>query len=147
MASTIRIVVGTYEGLLYGWEMPTGTDKKAMKLTFGYAAHSECIKSVSLMTAKQGKTLISGGNDETIKYVAGVVEQQPEVVEAYKFGEEEEEEVICDDAGDHNSDESLFDEMIGVLQDILMDPKFVDLQTDFCLKNCGTPMEDIAPWG
>lgn len=73
------------------------------------------------------------------------VEQQPEVVDGYKFGEEEEEEVICDDNGDHNSDESLFDEMIGVLQDILMDPKFVDLQTDFCLKNCGMISAAILP--
>ena len=66
MASLVRIVAGTYEGLLYGWEMPT-TSKK-MKLTFGYAAHAECIKSVAFMTAKQGRTLISGGNDEPIKY-------------------------------------------------------------------------------
>jgi protein MAK11 len=70
MATTIRIVAGTYEGLLYGWEVPTAVSaKKTMKLTFGYSAHAECIKSVSLMSAKEGKTLISGGNDETIKYV------------------------------------------------------------------------------
>lgn len=27
--------------------------------------------------------------------------------------------------------------MIGVLQDILIDPEFVNMQSDFCLKNCG----------
>ncbi|TMW58532.1 hypothetical protein Poli38472_010091 [Pythium oligandrum] len=64
----IRIVAGTYEGLLYGWELPVTAKKPTkMKLTFGYSAHAECIKSVSLMTAKEGKTLISGGNDEMIK--------------------------------------------------------------------------------
>jgi protein MAK11 len=64
----MRIVVGTYEGLLYGWECPTTVKQGAkMKLTFGYSAHAECIKSVALMQAKQGKTLLSGGNDEMIK--------------------------------------------------------------------------------
>jgi len=28
--------------------------------------------------------------------------------------------------------------MIGVLQDILIDPEFVDMQSDFCRSNCGT---------
>lgn len=67
----IRIVAGTYEGLLYGWELPVAADAQPskMKLTFGYAAHAECIKSVSLMAAKQGKTLLSGGSDEMIKCV------------------------------------------------------------------------------
>lgn len=68
----IRVVAGTYEGLLYGWECPTvaSGESTKMKLTFGYAAHSECIKSVALMAAKQGKTLLSGGSDEMIKCVA-----------------------------------------------------------------------------
>lgn len=65
----IRVVAGTYEGLLYGWECPTVAtgESTKMKLTFGYAAHSECIKSVALIGAKQGKTLLSGGSDEMIK--------------------------------------------------------------------------------
>ena len=37
-----------------------------------------------------------------------------------------------------NAKENKLDEMIGVLQDILIDPEFVDMQSDFCLKNCGT---------
>ncbi|TMW58537.1 hypothetical protein Poli38472_010096 [Pythium oligandrum] len=66
--------------------------------------------------------------------------EQPEVTDALKV--EEEEEIFCDDAGG-NTDESLFDEMIGVLQDILIDPAFVDLQTDFCLNNCEV-FEDVT---
>lgn len=72
----LRIVAGTYEGLLYGWELPTTAQQQQpqapskMKLTFGYSAHAECIKSVALMAAKQGKTLLSGGADEMIKCVA-----------------------------------------------------------------------------
>lgn len=69
----LRIVAGTYEGLLYGWEFPTKASLKTpnpkLKLIFGYSAHTECIKSVSLMAAKHGKTLLSGGNDEMIKCV------------------------------------------------------------------------------
>lgn len=69
----LRIVAGTYEGLLYGWEFPTEASLREpnpkLKLIFGYSAHTECIKSVALMGAKHGKTLLSGGNDELIKYV------------------------------------------------------------------------------
>lgn len=36
------------------------------------------------------------------------------------------------------SKENKFDEMIGVLQDILIDPDFVDMQQDFCINHCGT---------
>ncbi|GMF30645.1 unnamed protein product [Phytophthora lilii] len=70
----IRVVAGTYEGLLYGWECPTvaSGESTKMKLTFGYAAHAECIKSVALMAAKQGKTLLSGSTDEMIKLVGKV---------------------------------------------------------------------------
>lgn len=37
----------------------------------------------------------------------------------------------------HREQENKFDEMIGVLQDLLIDPDFVNMQSDFCLKNCG----------
>lgn len=72
LAAMLRIVAGTYEGLLYGWEFPTAeaaakTPSPKLKLIFGYSAHTECIKSVALMGAKHGKTLLSGGNDELIK--------------------------------------------------------------------------------
>jgi hypothetical protein len=32
--------------------------------------------------------------------------------------------------------------MVGVLQDILIDPDFVTLQSDFCLRHCGTFLRD-----
>ncbi|RLN97327.1 hypothetical protein BBJ28_00003422 [Nothophytophthora sp. Chile5] len=93
----IRIVAGTYEGLLYGWECPTVATGAAtkMKLTFGYAAHAECIKSVTLMAAKQGKTLLSGGNDEMIKIynvdkrveVGSLMEQHGAITSLEFFGQ------------------------------------------------------------
>ncbi|KAL4157591.1 hypothetical protein PRNP1_006608 [Phytophthora ramorum] len=93
----IRVVAGTYEGLLYGWECPTVAtgESTKMKLTFGYAAHSECIKSVSLMAAKQGKTLLSGANDEMIKIynvdkrveVGSLMEQHGAITSLEFFGQ------------------------------------------------------------
>ncbi|KAE9346720.1 hypothetical protein PF008_g8147 [Phytophthora fragariae] len=93
----IRVVAGTYEGLLYGWEcptVPTGESTK-MKLTFGYAAHSESIKSVALMAAKQGKTLLSGSSDEMIKIynvdkrveVGSLMEQHGAITSLEFFGQ------------------------------------------------------------
>ncbi|KAG6579959.1 putative p21-activated protein kinase-interacting protein [Phytophthora cinnamomi] len=93
----IRVVAGTYEGLLYGWECPSvpAGESTKMKLTFGYAAHSECIKSVALMAAKQGKTLLSGGSDEMIKIynvdkrveVGSLMEQHGAITSLEFFGQ------------------------------------------------------------
>ncbi|KAL7681232.1 putative WD40/YVTN repeat-like-containing domain superfamily, WD40-repeat-containing [Plasmopara halstedii] len=93
----IRVVAGTYEGLLYGWECPTNAanENRKMKLIFGYAAHSECIKSVALMAAKQGKTLLSGANDEMIKIynvdkrveVGSLMEQHGAITSLEFFGQ------------------------------------------------------------
>ncbi|KAG6580013.1 adp-ribosylation factor-like protein 2-binding [Phytophthora cinnamomi] len=58
---------------------------------------------------------------------------QPELA---GFDGEEEEEVFDNDVGEENTEEAKFDEMIGVLQDILIDPEFVDMQNDFCRNNC-----------
>ncbi|KAK1929507.1 ADP-ribosylation factor-like protein 2-binding protein [Phytophthora citrophthora] len=58
---------------------------------------------------------------------------QPEMAD---FGQEDDEEVYGDDVGDENTDETKLDEMIGVLQDILIDPEFVNMQSDFCRNNC-----------
>lgn len=41
--------------------------------------------------------------------------------------------------------ENQFDEMIGVLQDILIDPEFVNMQSDFCLQNCGACLS-VSVW-
>ncbi|KUF80940.1 ADP-ribosylation factor protein 2-binding protein [Phytophthora nicotianae] len=51
-------------------------------------------------------------------------------------GLDEEEEIFDNDVGEENAEESKFDEMIGVLQDILMDPEFVGMQRKFCRNNC-----------
>ncbi|CAH0482019.1 unnamed protein product [Peronospora belbahrii] len=93
----IRIVAGTYEGLLYGWECPivTAGESTKMRLTFGYAAHSECIKSVALMGAKQSKTLLSGSSDEMIKIynvekrveVGSLIEQHGAITSLEIFGQ------------------------------------------------------------
>ncbi|RHY84348.1 hypothetical protein DYB37_010172 [Aphanomyces astaci] len=71
--STLQIVAGTYEGMLYGWEASTKdlTGKKpksALKMVYGYPAHTECIKALAMMMEHDGKTLLTGGNDEMIKY-------------------------------------------------------------------------------
>ncbi|RLN26041.1 hypothetical protein BBO99_00000545 [Phytophthora kernoviae] len=58
---------------------------------------------------------------------------QPEMAD---FGEYNEEETYCNDVGDENTEETKFDEMIGELQDILIDPEFVEMQSDFCRNNC-----------
>ncbi|RHY22759.1 hypothetical protein DYB25_006367 [Aphanomyces astaci] len=70
--SKLQIVAGTYEGMLYGWEASTKdlTGKKpksALKMVYGYPAHTECIKALAMMMEHDGKTLLTGGNDEMIK--------------------------------------------------------------------------------
>ncbi|ETI36727.1 hypothetical protein, variant [Phytophthora nicotianae CJ01A1] len=59
---------------------------------------------------------------------------QPEMTDFE--GLDEEEEIFDNDVGEENAEESKFDEMIGVLQDILMDPEFVGMQRKFCRNNC-----------
>ncbi|CEG46257.1 adp-ribosylation factor-like protein 2-binding [Plasmopara halstedii] len=46
------------------------------------------------------------------------------------------EEVYDDDVGEENAEDTKFDKTIGILQDILLDPKFVDMQVEFCRNNC-----------
>ena len=50
------------------------------------------------------------------------------------FGEDEDFE-ICDE-GNHNADDDKFDEIVGALQDILLDPTFEKKQKDFFNSNC-----------
>ncbi|KAG7400629.1 ADP-ribosylation factor-like protein 2-binding protein [Phytophthora boehmeriae] len=59
-----------------------------------------------------------------------MTENQPEIADF------EEEETYCDDVGDENTEETKFDKMIGELQDLLIDPEFVDVQSNFCRNNC-----------
>uniref|UniRef100_K3X855 ADP-ribosylation factor-like protein 2-binding protein n=1 Tax=Globisporangium ultimum (strain ATCC 200006 / CBS 805.95 / DAOM BR144) TaxID=431595 RepID=K3X855_GLOUD len=64
--------------------------------------------------------------------MSATASDEPEITDALKF---EEEEIFSTDTGD-NTEENQFDEMIGALQDILIDPEFVALQSDFCFRNC-----------
>lgn len=71
----LRIAAGTYDGILYGWDaIPMAEEKHSdatkwtLKLRFGYSAHSECVKSAVFMKSRNGKILLSGSSDETIKY-------------------------------------------------------------------------------
>lgn len=50
------------------------------------------------------------------------------------FGDDEDFE-ICDD-GEHNPGDDQFDEVVGQLQEILMDSKFTKMQKQFCDKYC-----------
>ncbi|EEY60550.1 uncharacterized protein PITG_13269 [Phytophthora infestans T30-4] len=60
---------------------------------------------------------------------------QPEMTDFERL-EDEEEEIFDNDVGEENTEDSKFDEMIGVLQDILIDPDFVGMQSEFCRNNC-----------
>ncbi|KAF0686489.1 Aste57867_21676 [Aphanomyces stellatus] len=58
--------------MLYGWQAPMKdlSGKKpltALKMIYGYPAHTECIKALAMMMEHDGKTLLTGGNDEMIK--------------------------------------------------------------------------------
>ncbi|KAJ0412012.1 hypothetical protein ATCC90586_004558 [Pythium insidiosum] len=72
--------------------------------------------------------------------MATIRSEQPEVIDAFKA---DEEEVICDDIGE-NTEETAFDQMIGVLQDILLDPDFVNMQNNFCMNHCAEVFEDVT---
>ena len=50
------------------------------------------------------------------------------------FGEDEDFEIY--DSGKHNEEDDRFDEVVGQLQEILIDPKFSKLQKQFCEKYC-----------
>ncbi|ETV90391.1 hypothetical protein H310_14819 [Aphanomyces invadans] len=64
-------------------------------------------------------------------------ENQPEIA-LCDDGDDElgEEEIISTDFHGGSTEENKLDEVMGVLQDVLIDPDFVQLQTDFCQKHC-----------
>ncbi|RHY26091.1 hypothetical protein DYB32_007875 [Aphanomyces invadans] len=66
-----------------------------------------------------------------------IVENQPEIA-LCDDGDDElgEEEIISTDFHGGSTEENKLDEVMGVLQDVLIDPDFVQLQTDFCQKHC-----------
>lgn len=59
----MQIVVGTYEGTMYGWEF--NPNKMKLELIFAFMAHASCIKSVAFLEGTD--TLLSGSSDEMIK--------------------------------------------------------------------------------
>ncbi len=61
-------------------------------------------------------------------------ENQPEIT---LFGDDDDEEIISTDCHGGSTEENKLDEAMGVLQDVLIDPEFVQLQSDFCQKHCG----------
>ena len=50
------------------------------------------------------------------------------------FGDDEDFEIS--DSGMHNAEDDKFDEVVGQLQEILIDPTFSKLQKQFCEKHC-----------
>ncbi|OQS05720.1 hypothetical protein THRCLA_02181 [Thraustotheca clavata] len=48
----------------------------------------------------------------------------------------EEEEMISADLGGGSHEENKLDEAMGVIQDVLIDPEFVELQNSFCEQHC-----------
>ncbi|CAK4083258.1 unnamed protein product [Aphanomyces euteiches] len=59
-------------------------------------------------------------------------ENQPEIA-SY---DDEEEENFSTDIDGGSAEENKLDEAMGVIQDILIDPEFIQLQSDFCQKHC-----------
>ncbi|CAK4510936.1 hypothetical protein LEN26_012839 [Aphanomyces euteiches] len=59
-------------------------------------------------------------------------ENQPEIA-SY---DDEEEEIFSTDIDGGSAEENKLDEAMGVIQDILIDPEFIQLQSDFCQKHC-----------
>lgn len=69
---SLNVSVGSYERLLYGFNLRMHDGKLKFKPLFMFPAHITCIKSVALSppppgSSKGGKWLITGGTDESIK--------------------------------------------------------------------------------
>lgn len=69
---SVNVAVGSYERLLYGFNLRMQAGKLQFKPLFMFPAHITCIKSVALSppppgSSKGGKWLITGGTDESIK--------------------------------------------------------------------------------
>ncbi|EIM19418.1 WD40 repeat-like protein [Wallemia mellicola CBS 633.66] len=69
---SLNISVGSYERLLYGFNLRLNEGKLQFKPLFMFPAHITCIKSVGLSppppgSTKGGKWLITGGTDESLK--------------------------------------------------------------------------------
>jgi protein MAK11 len=88
----MRIVAGTYEGVVFGWETPDGRSKNDdqegpapvilktneeqeqeeaneldLQLVYRYTPQRECIKALGFMQNSAGSIMISGGTSETMR--------------------------------------------------------------------------------
>ena len=64
----MKIVVGTYDGGLMGWESDFSADPsgRTLHLTYAFAAHDGTVRALCL-DGYDNASLVSGGSDETIR--------------------------------------------------------------------------------
>lgn len=63
----MKIVVGTYDGALLGWETdPSDLSGRTLRLAYAFGAHNSTVKSLAMDEAK-GNTLVTGSGDETMR--------------------------------------------------------------------------------
>jgi protein MAK11 len=63
----MRIVVGTYDGALLGWETDASdATGRSLRLAYAFGAHDSAIKALAIDEAK-GNTLVTGCGDETMR--------------------------------------------------------------------------------
>jgi len=71
------VVVGCYDGSIHGWETSIDVEKEEkqdveesaekLELSFAYSAHRSCTKCITLMKARNGDFMATGGTDEVIR--------------------------------------------------------------------------------
>lgn len=64
----MKLVVGTYEGSLIGWESDYEADAsgRTLSLAYAFSAHDASVKALAI-DGRGGTTLVTGSSDETIK--------------------------------------------------------------------------------
>jgi protein MAK11 len=68
--AAIKVVAGTLEGFLYGFEHDsTGDASASLPMTYGYRVHAGCVKSLAVASSgpQGGKLLVTGGTDERVR--------------------------------------------------------------------------------
>ena len=61
----MKIVVGTYEGSLLGWESDA-QDRHSLRLAYAFNAFDTTVKAIAVDTLSSN-TLVTGGHDESIR--------------------------------------------------------------------------------
>ena len=73
MLERLRVVLGSYDGWLYGWEgRPHGEERSGeegnpLRLSFAYESHAGCVKATSMATSGSTDFLVTGGADEVLR--------------------------------------------------------------------------------